>query len=250
MDNRVYYDCGYLVYTYAYRGGLEHWNKDKGIYSKYSGAILVQEGKHNIRKTLYPHYKANRVSSNLDEKQLAYRERANEIYEDINNSNIFNTVSWMYCEADDILAIRALQGYHIVSSDKDFAQLPEECIITKLDGTDLRHNLHSSMPKSLWDIQLTPSLYLLTLCLFGDKADNVDRLIPKGKKAIVESRDIFESTSPWKEAYKIYGNDLLTNLDITHLPNRYMISDRLDIEDVFHYIDSGIWFEYVKERIS
>jgi hypothetical protein len=234
----------------VYRGGYEQWVQDRALYSKYAGCTIVTEGYKNIRKQLYPTYKANRDITKITDKQVEYRQRAKEIFNDINTNPMFDTLYNPLLEADDILAIKALQGYPIITSDKDLAQLPEDCNITKLDGTSLRTNLHAGLPKSLWDIYLTPDLFLLTLCLYEDKADNIPRLIPKGVKAIKESRTIYESDNPFELAYSIYGNKFLDNIDMAHLPHRIAVNEKLDKEDVMHYISTGVWSTYVRNNTS
>jgi hypothetical protein len=250
MGLTQYIDGGYLVYQYVYRGGYEQWVQDRALYSKFAGCTIVTEGYKNIRKQLYPSYKANRDITKITEKQVEYRQKAKEIFNDINTNPMFQTVYNPILEADDILAIKALQGYPIITSDKDLAQLPEDCNIKKLDGTSLRTNLHAGIPKSLYDIPLTPDLYLLTLCLFGDKTDNVPRLIPKGVKAIKDSRKIYESDKPFEFAYTIYGSSFLDNIDMAHLPHRITVNEKLDREDVMHYISTGVWSTYVRNNTS
>jgi hypothetical protein len=75
-------------------------------------------------------------------------------------------------------------------------------------------------------------------------------LIPKGVKAIRESRDIYESSTPFELAYSIYGDTFLDNIDMAHLPHRVSVNEKLDKEDVMHYISTGVWYEYVRNNTS
>jgi 5'-3' exonuclease len=250
IDVMKYLDAGYVVFSYAYRGGYDAWNKDKALYSKYAGCTFVTEGFKNIRKQMYSWYKANRDTDQLTDKQLETRELTKPIWRDIYDNAIFQTVYNPLLEADDILAIKALQGFTIVTNDKDLAQLPEWCIIEKLDGTPLRTKLYAGLPKSMHHLEMTPDRYLLTLCLYGDKSDNIPRLIPKGSKAIKESLMIYEAGNPWELAYKEYGNALLDNLYAAILPNPYALQGKvLDKEDVYNLVKEGNYNGYVFEHI-
>jgi hypothetical protein len=238
---------GYIVYQYAYKDA-HMWDTEKYFYMhKWSGCILVGEGFESVRKTLYPWYKANRDYSNTQrtEKQEVIHKRAKDIWEEIAVDNKFTVISNPLLEADDILALKALEGYPIVTNDKDLLQLPEYCRITKIDGRRTRTNVHAHLPKSMWDIPLTPEKYLLTLCLYGDIADNIPRLIPKGKKAIIASRGIYEHPTPWDEALQIYGQSLLDNLFLAVLPNPYIFVNVPDIQEVFNMVAHGVWWDYV-----
>jgi 5'-3' exonuclease len=245
-----YIDCGYLVYSYVYKGGYEQWIKDRALYSKYAGCVLVTEGYKSIRKELYSWYKQNRSVDQLTPDQLEARKKAQEIWKDVNSNSIFSTVYNPLLEADDILAIKALQGFTIVTNDKDMAQLPEYCNIEKLDGTPLRNNLYAGLPKSMHYLEMTPDRYLLTLCLYGDKSDNIPRLIPKGSKAIKESLMIYEAVNPWELAYNLYGSALLDNLYAAILPNPYALQGKvLDKEEVYNYVKEREYSRYVFEHI-
>jgi 5'-3' exonuclease len=245
-----YLDAGYIVFHYAYRGGLAAWNKDKALYSKYAGCTFVTEGFKSIRKQIYPWYKLNRDTDQLTEKQLETRELTKPIWKDINENPMFQTVFNPILEADDILAIKALQGFTIITNDKDLAQLPEWCTIEKLDGTPLRTNLYAGLPKSLHYLDMTPDRYLLTLCLYGDKSDNIPRLIPKGRKAIKESLSIYEAGNPWELAYNEYGAALLDNLYAAILPNAYALQGGvLNRYEVYSLVKEGKYNRYVFEHI-
>jgi 5'-3' exonuclease len=245
-----YIDCGYLVYQYVYKGGYEQWVKDRALYSKYAGCVLVTEGFSSIRKELFPWYKQNRAVDQLTLDQIEARKKAQEIWRDVNDNAIFQTVYNPLLEADDILAIKALQGFIIVTNDKDLSQLPEWCNIEKLDGTPLRDNLYAGLPKSMHHLEMTPDRYLLTLCLYGDKSDNIPRLIPKGRKAIQESLTIYEAVNPWEVAYNLYGTALLDNLYAAILPNPYALQGMvLDREDVYNLVKEGEYNRYVFEHI-
>jgi 5'-3' exonuclease len=212
--------------------------------------VLVTEGFQSIRKELFPWYKQNRAIDQLTPDQLEARKKAQEIWKDVNSNSIFQTVYNPLLEADDILAIKALQGFTIVTNDKDMAQLPEYCNIEKLDGTPLRTNLYAGLPKSMHHLEMTPNRYLLTLCLYGDKSDNIPRLIPKGAKAIKESLMIYEAGNPWEVAYSEYGTALLDNLYAAILPNPYALQGRvLDKEEVYNYVKEGGYNRYVFEHI-
>jgi 5'-3' exonuclease len=243
-------DCGYLVYQYVYKGGYDKWVKDRALYSKYAGVTLVTEGFSSIRKELFSWYKQNRAVDQLTPDQIEARKKAQEIWKDVNSNSIFQTVYNPLLEADDILAIKALQGFTIVTNDKDLSQLPEWCSIEKLDGTPLRNNLYAGLPKSMHYLEMTPDRYLLTLCLYGDKSDNIPRLIPKGSKAIKESLMIYEAVNPWELAYNLYGSALLDNLYAAILPNPYALQGKvLDKEDVYNLVSTGGYNNYVFENI-
>lgn len=245
-----YLDAGYVVFSYAYRGGYDAWNRDKVLYSRYAGCTFVTEGFQSIRKQLFPWYKANRDTDQLTDKQIETRELTKPIWRDINDNSMFQAVYNPLLEADDILALKALRGYTIVTNDKDLAQLPEYCQIEKLDGTPLRNNLYAGLPKSLHHLDMTPDRYLFTLCLYGDKSDNIPRLIPKGAKAIKESLTLYESDNPWEEAYSEYGEKLVDNLYAAILPNPYALNGEvLDKEDVFNLVANRKYNEYVIKHI-
>lgn len=236
---KKYYDMGYLVYHYAYRPYL--WGSERGMYTKFAGSVLIGEGFKSIRKQLYPWYKANRKVSKQTPQQKEVREKAKFYWKEFEGIQ-YETIYHPLLEADDILALKALEGYTIVTNDKDLAQIPGT--IEKLKG-NLKDNLYAGLPKSLHHLEMTEDRYLLTLVIYGDEADNIPRLVPKGKKGIVDSLSVYESGDPWLLALDMYGEQLIDNLYVAVLPSPYVAINPLSKEEVFNLVKGSKYIEYI-----
>lgn len=106
----------------------------KKKYGKEFGeAVIACDGRGYWRKEFFPNYKASRKKSR-DASDLDWKfifDTLGEIREDIKQHFPWRVVNVNRCEADDVIAILALEtqefGKHepvmIVSSDKDFKQL-------------------------------------------------------------------------------------------------------------------------------
>lgn len=105
----------------------------KKYFKEYGDVVIASDGRGYWRKDFFPNYKASRKkardASDLDWKFIF--DTLSEIREDIKNYFPYRVVHVDKCEADDVIAVLALEtqefGKHenvmIISSDKDFKQL-------------------------------------------------------------------------------------------------------------------------------
>lgn len=221
-------DMGYLIYHYA--GRLPLWDTDKYLFSKHTGTVLATESPFSYRKEFDSQYKKKTRGTALSE----YHQRAYKLWREVTRDSLFNVVSYYGLEGDDVCTLlHASQGYSIISGDKDFLQLPYD--VHTLKGEVLRDNAARLFPKSFQGkVEPTPLNCLLSLVLFGDKADNVARLIPLGKEAIRESLDVFLAENPIDTAIEYYGEESVArNLYLTLLP--YPGYLKVSVDNVLSY---------------
>jgi DNA polymerase-1 len=128
---------------------------DRFQYPEYH---LVLTGKGNFRKKIYTDYKANRKPESRPPYLHEAREYFKKYWEAIETEGI---------EADDWIASNYQEGDVIVSSDKDFKQLPAR--------------IYNPSKDELLDVD-NPDFYFWLQTLVGDSADNVPGL-PNPAKA-------------------------------------------------------------------
>lgn len=249
MNERLVVDAGYLAFYYGIRD--KQWERDSFWYSRAVGTVIADDSRESVRRTYYEYYKS--VRRDRKDKNSRYVVEALKLWEENKKSGLYNYVGIDGLEADDILALFGFKGYTIITNDKDLAQLPEEIEIRKFDSVSLRENCYAGLPKSYRDtVQMTPNKYLLTLCLFGDTADSIPRLVPKGKKAIEKHRFIYELSiyDAWRVSWEWYRDDLMRNLWLTILPHPEIFTTPITDYDVFDMVSDNSWYSFVEDEIK
>ena len=161
--------------------------------------IVLCMDKNTWRKTIYPEYKLNRVTTRLkkslkeqdeDEQILA---AANDFFEFFRNKTGMLSVKFDGAEADDIIATNILDNPHcehiIMSTDRDFYQLVSDNVIIydptmkmyiTLDGIfDEKFepviDNKTGNPKHMGE----PEWCLFKKCIRGDSSDNIKTAYPR-----------------------------------------------------------------------
>jgi len=223
-------DGGYLTWTYgASPFGLAQWGK--AAYKKYdrkSDSLMLMDSSHNLRKDYAEDYKGHRAERyDKDDERIAAKERVDMLREMIEEDPRIHSLQIDGLEADDLIAcfihLRLLnRPVSLIGVDKDLLQLPTGSIKMsdhKGQVVGLK-KFARSLPKILHDEILRPEHVLLTLALYGDKSDNVPRVVSKVNEVI----PIIRNEKPFSQAKLIYGNRFISNLWLTVLPFPGIIS--------------------------
>jgi hypothetical protein len=234
-------DLGYLTFKLAF-GGFETWQAKHGK----DVAIAAVDSK-SVRKQLYPDYKKYR---NVDKD--AVLEMVWSLRREVEEDKLLPLCQIDGLEADDLVACWSLFNSEdrIVGIDKDFFQLP---------NTEYVY-YHSMKPYSVIDAignlpQYVQSLasrnFALYQILLGDVADNIPRLLAKGKRGKEQIADVYAADMLGQLGdclLSTFGEQAKINAGLVLLPfYTYCDYDILQFDDWFdcwssgHYYDIGNW---------
>ena len=250
-SNIVFVDGG----TFLWRSVISEddkiiYNHVKWLRRLFAGKrlVFVLDSTQNIRLQV-AFYKASRP---LDENRLTVLRRRDMLWED---RHVFTVRSCGY-EADDLLAYFALRYPEsiILSGDKDLEQVPDIKLYTYTgDGKVAPREFGKSFPQYLTPYLTPGTRYVLIQSLYGDKADDIPRLLPKKKTEAVKIIDaILASMNPFLEAYRIFGESFRTNVWLTLMPSVTMYNRRLklvDLTDSYYSVENfTVEVEYAGEQ--
>ena len=164
-------DLGYLTFKLAF-GGFESWQHKHGA----NVSIAAVDNKSK-RKELYPDYKKYRNVGKDDVIRMVW-----DLRKQVENEKLLPLCSIEGLEADDLVACWYIFNPNddIVGVDKDFFQLPN--VNHVLYHTKKWYEKRAAIEK-LPDYvqQLAIENFALYQILLGDVADNIPRLLAKGK---------------------------------------------------------------------
>ena len=204
-------DLGYLTFKLAF-GGFESWQHKYG--SQVSIAAVDNKSK---RKELYPDYKKYRNVGKDDVIRMVW-----DLRKQVENQKLLPLCSIEGLEADDLVACWYIfnPDDDVVGVDKDFFQLP-----------GLQNVFYHSMKNynKLTAIEKLPDYvqalaienFALYQILLGDTADNIPRLLSKGKKGkeeIVEALNMIEYGCLGEWLLNVFGYDVKINAALVLLP--------------------------------
>lgn len=236
-------DGGYLTFKLAF-GGFDSWVMKHGQQV----AMFAVDNKPK-RREVYPAYKQYR---NVGEDKQAVVKMVWELRKQVEIDALLPLCSIEGLEADDLVACWQLFNPEdvIVGVDKDFFQLP-----------DLRYvYYHTQKPYDKYDMleklpeyvsELVFKNFALYQILLGDVADNIPRLLAKGKQGKQQITDALK----WDDFGEVdcwlldnFGEQAKTNAALVLLPfYTYCDFDIYTHEDWFecwasgHYYDQGNW---------
>ena len=215
-------DGGYLTFKMAF-GSFEIWQMKYGS----DVSIFAVDNKPK-RKEIDPNYKLgrNKGKDNILEIVHALRNQ-------INDEKLLPLCSIEGLEADDIVTCWYLfnRDQKIVGVDKDFFQLPNLEII-------YYHNLKpyyfmetvEKLPDYVQSLALKN--FALYQMLLGDVADNIPRLLLKGKEGKEQIKDVLNTKDLQNTLYKLFGKESIEkNAKLVLLP-------------YYEYMDSVYWFDH------
>lgn len=192
-------DGGYLTYKLSF-GDYDGWQYKHG--SKVN--IFATDNKPK-RKEVYSEYKSQR---SLDTSKTEHIKIVSELRKRIMAEQLMPICSIEGLEADDIVACWNI--FHpedcIVGVDKDFFQLPHV-------ETTLYHNLScyhmidtiGKLPQYVQ--KLACHNFALYQILLGDVADNIPRLLAKGKEGKEQIEDVLVTNDLESYLLKTFGQD-------------------------------------------
>lgn len=157
-------------------------------------AVAFDPPSSNVRKMIYPQYKANRTGKSVDLSEQF--ELAKQVLAAMNIA-YFQPPN---CEGDDIVAtlvkiLAVLQGVkiYIATADKDFYQLISENIFVYDMGPGRRNVVDSN--GCLARLGVYPNQVIDYLSLVGDSVDNIPGAKGIGPKTAIKLLDEFGSLS-------------------------------------------------------
>lgn len=153
------------------------------------GAVIWDAPGPTFRETTYPEYKAQRprMDDNL-RKQLPY------IHELVDTHD-FPSLKLQGYEADDLIgtltrrALEAGHEVHIVSGDKDFAQLIGDTV--RMVDTMRDITFDPEVVRKKWGVK--PEQFVDLLALWGDKVDNIPGVPGIGMKGAAQLLETYGS---------------------------------------------------------
>lgn len=201
-------DLGYLTFKLAF-GGFESWQHKYG--SQVSIAAVDNKSK---RKELYPDYKKYRNVGKDDVIRMVWNLR-----KQVEQEKLLPLCSIEGLEADDLVACWDLFNPEddIIGVDKDFFQIP-----------NLSHTFYHNMKaytkyaaiEKLPDYvqQLAIENFALYQILLGDVADNIPRLLAKGKEGKEQINYILHGGYLHFNLLDLFGDKVKTNAALVLLP--------------------------------
>lgn len=164
-------DLGYLTFKLAF-GGFESWQHKHGA----NVSIAAVDSKSK-RKELYPDYKKYRNVGKDDVIKMVW-----DLRKQVETDKLLPLCSIEGLEADDLVACWHLfnQNDDIVGVDKDFFQLPS---LQNVFYHNMKNYNKLTAIEKLPDYvqELAIENFALYQILLGDVADNIPRLLGKGK---------------------------------------------------------------------
>lgn len=165
-------DLGYLTFKMAF-GNFDMWQLKNG-----ANVSIAAVDSRSKRKDIYPSYKEHRNAKNDENVEMVW-----ELRNRVQKEQVLPLCKIDGLEADDIVACWQLfnPSDHLVGIDKDFFQLPN---VENVYYHDLKpYNFLDSLKKLPQYVQpLACKNFALYQMLLGDVADNIPRLLAKGKE--------------------------------------------------------------------
>ena len=205
-------DLGYLTFKMAF-GNYDMWQVQHG--TKVGIAAVDNRPK---RKEVYPAYKEQRNSKS----DPAVIDAVWALRRQIEEERVLPLCSIEGLEADDIVACWQLFNPYdkIVGVDKDFFQLPN---VENLYYHNLKpYNYLNTLAKLPQYVQpLAANNFALYQMLLGDVADNIPRLLSKGKEGKQQLEFIYTAIKDnhlMDSLLDLFGEAIITNAKLVLLP--------------------------------
>ena len=215
-------DGGYLTYKLSF-GDYDAWQYKYGK----DVSIFAMDNKSK-RKEVYPEYKSQRSLDTSKDEQFKI---VSELRKRIMSEKVMPICSIEGLEADDIVACWSLfnPNEKIIGVDKDFFQLPH--VETVLYHNLSCYHLIDTIGKLPQYVQkLACHNFALYQILLGDVADNIPRLLAKGREGKEQIEDVLKTNDLCSYLLKTFKEDnVLRNAKLVLFP----YFGRIDITDWF-----------------
>lgn len=233
-------DGGYLSWSYG-AIGFKAWSPMRKSYTRQSGTLICFDSDTSERKRFFPAYKSHRADKRL--KRSHIHEKVLVFQSVLREDPSLHLLEVPGLEADDLVAlIAARYALPVTAIDKDLLQITGVELL-RLDGSQVSiDHFATRQAVSVMPYVNTPADILLTLTLLGDKSDDIPRLIPPRNLSLFVK--IMNHSSPWKMAYQLFKDRLLTNLSLAVLPSPWVFDHVPTPIRVFELVLSG---EYHKQ---
>lgn len=235
-------DLGYLTFKMAF-GNFDMWQLKHG--ANISIAAVDSKSK---RKEIYPAYKEHRNAKNDVNLEMVW-----DLRKRVQQEQVLPLCKIEGLEADDIVACWQLfnPNDQIVGVDKDFFQLPN--VENVYYHTLKPYNFISSVAKLPQYVQsLACRNFALYQMLLGDVADNIPRLLAKGKEGKEQLNFILDDTYDDDfrgKLYFLFGDAIFLNAKLVLCPyyEHCQASDWFDCWCSGHYYDLVNWVNLIEE---
>lgn len=204
-------DLGYLTFKLAF-GGFESWQHKHGA----NVSIAAVDNKSK-RKELYPEYKKYRNVGKDDVIRMVW-----DLRKQVETDKLLPICSIEGLEADDLVACWHLfnPDDDIIGVDKDFFQLPG---LTNVFYHSMKNYNKLTAIEKLPDYvqELAIENFALYQILLGDVADNIPRLLAKGKEGKEQIKNIlFADASGYLGEWLLakFGEQVKINAGLVLLP--------------------------------
>lgn len=241
-------DGGYLTFKLAF-GGFETWLAKHG-----NNVSMFAVDNKSKRKELYPAYKQYRNVGKDAVIQMVW-----ELRKQVEQDAVLPLCSIEGLEADDLVACWYLfnKDDQIIGVDKDFFQLPGIEYVLYHNTKEYTYvNTVSLMPDYVQ--QLAYRNFALYQILLGDVADNIPRLLAKGKLgkeqiAEVLVADDYDNLGDW--LLMTFGEQVKINAGLVLLPyyEEGQFDGFTDWFDCFcsgHYHDIANWHGLYRKMLA
>lgn len=230
-------DLGYLTFKLAF-GGFESWQHKHGA----NVSIAAVDNKSK-RKELYPEYKKYRNVGKDDVIRMVW-----DLRKQVETDKLLPICSIEGLEADDLVACWHLFNPNddIVGVDKDFFQLPG---LTNVFYHSMKNYNKLTAIEKLPDYvqELAIENFALYQILLGDVADNIPRLLGKGKlgkEQIAEALVAIQYGTLGEWLLMSFGEQVKINAGLVLLPYFEYGEFETDWFDCWcsgHYYDKANW---------
>lgn len=246
QNHHLIIDGGYLSYllTSSYIDGYYDLS-----HPLLNTIPIFLDGHNNIRTQNVEDYKGHRVNGN--EQQMEMRQKAHAFREQLEGRP--NTVIHPELEADDLIALFCDAVFpdtvYCIANDKDMLQIPNIKLISAehRNVSAIKHTDWTRFNKSI-NVKSCPTIaspvqIILYLTLIGDKADNIHRILPKGKKGYDNLTEIYNNDfNPFEQC--VFYDDFIENLKLVLLPHPHVLKYE-SIMDVVWALDRYHQGDYV-----
>lgn len=245
-------DGGFLSWMYGTTRLIHNgWIASKGRYSRRSGNLILLDSHRSFRAEFDPNYKSRRKLKRLEDPEQALKTAEVKRFK---HEFIYPDPTLEYCEidgleADDLIGcIIALNlaslPLEILGVDKDLLQLPRgTCTLSHpTHGIATIEKYASKLPKAINFSITRPEDVLLSLILYGDKSDSVERILPLGVQAMSVFNTIRNDEKPFTTGYQVFGKQFLDNCYLTALPGPWCFDPIPEPLEVVELLDRHEWY--------
>jgi len=236
-------DGGYLSFLIGSRSFRGIWDMIRG---QYRNGIICADSR-SFRKEIYADYKSARATKREDPNARRIYEQVKEFRDLMMQDTTVNLCYVDGAEGDDLVAALFLEyGWPVTAVDKDLQQVPGMYAAMTAHDNSKPTYLLDKAPKYMSNLDGSPWSFVIYQALRGDKSDSVPRLLPSG---VADAKAIWSYYHPrtpvksMKAFYRIFGEDLLLNLNLILIPGPQLADDKICDERLLKLVVTGDYWQ-------